>query len=324
MDALTRRTFAKGALLGAAASLLPAAARAKLPDTTLRLVCPWSPGGVSDSYLRGFAAIAEKHLERRIVVENRPGSGGTVGLAFGARQRPDGSVFVGVTDAAFQYTLTQQVPFNTLTDFTFLGGTSSLTNGYVVKQDSPFRDLRDAVKAAKERPGKVRIAAGGSPASPPLVFIALESATDAKFLLLSFAGGSEYVNAVLSGEADIVGDALGPSAGMIDAGTMRLLAVASEERMERWPDVPTARELGFDILVNFTIGFLAPKGIPQDVAAIYDAAIQKVVADPEHDVLLRRLTLSKWARPGAAYEAYIRKLYDIMPERLRKLGVLKS
>lgn len=325
MTRLSRRTFTNTAMLGGSAALLPGRARAAgLPAGTLRLVCPWSAGGTADTYLRGFATIAENHIDRRIVVENRPGSGGTVGLAFTARQKPDGSVFAGVTDAAFQYTLTQAVPFDTLKDFSFLGGGALMTNGYVVKADSPFRNFGDAVAAAKERPGKVRIAAGGSPANPPLVFLALEQATKAKFLLLSYAGGGEYVNAVMSGEADIVGDALGPSAGMIDAGTMRLLAVAGEQRMTRWPDVPTARELGYDIQVAFTVGFLGPRGMPKDVAAIYSAAIEKTVADPAHDVLLRRLTLEKWGRSAEGYEAYIRELYQKLPERMRALGLLKT
>lgn len=325
MKPISRRLFTGGALASGAASLLPSRARAAgLPAGQLRMICPWSAGGTADTYLRGFATIAENYLDRRIIVENRPGSGGTVGLAFTARQKPDGSVIAGVTDAAYQYTLTQKVPFDTVNDFTFLGGGCVMTNGYVVKADSPFRDFASMVAAAKERPGKVRIAAGGSPANPPLVFLELEHATKQKFLLLSYAGGGEYINAVMSGEADVVGDAIGPSAGMIEAGTMRLLAVAAPERIKRYPDVPTARELGYDIQVQFTVGFVGPQGMPKDIARIYSDAIEKVTADPAHDVLLHRMTLERWSRSGEGYETFVRELYKNLPDKMRALGMLKS
>ncbi len=317
----------RSAALGGAAALLAAggAARAQVaPDRPVRLICPWTPGGTVDLYLRGAAPIVARHLGQSLVVENRGGASGSVGTAYLRNQRADGSVIAGVTEVVYRVSMVQPVGYDALADFAFLAGTCTLVWGWAVRRDSPIRDLRDMVERAKTRPEAVSFAAGGTAANYPLGMKQLEHLTGARFLFVPFSGGGDMINAAMAGNVDLVFDSLGAVAGMIEGGAMRLLAVATPERVARYPDVPTARELGFDAQYSLPTGFIAPRGIPAALAAAYERAFLAAADDPEHAQLVRRLNLVPWKRDSRAYEAHVRELYRTLPPLLRELGMLPA
>jgi tripartite-type tricarboxylate transporter receptor subunit TctC len=105
---------------------------------------------------------------------------------------------------------------------------------------------------------------------------------------------------------------------------MRMLGVAAEQRFARWPEVPTAREQGFDVEHQLPTGFIAPRGLPPEVAAHLEAALLRMVDDPAHAVLLQRLNLAPWRRDAAAYAAHVRDLFNTMPALLREIGMLPA
>ncbi len=320
---LNRRTAA----LGGAAALLAAggAARAQVvPDRPVRLICPWTPGGTVDLYLRGAAPIVARYLGQSLVVENRGGASGSVGTAYLRNQRADGSVIAGVTEVVYRISMVQPVGYDALNDFTFLAGTCTLVWGWAVRRDSPIRDLHDMVERAKARPESVSFAAGGTAANYPFGMKQLEHQTGARFLFVPFSGGGDMINAAMSGNVDLVFDSLGAVAGMIEGGAMRLLAVATPERVARYPDVPTARELGYDAQYSLPTGFIAPRGIPAALAAAYERAFLAAADDPEHAQLIQRLNLVPWKRDARAYEAHVRELYRTLPPLLRELGMLPA
>lgn len=295
-----------------------------LPDRPIRMVCPWAPGGTTDTYLRGMAAIATRHLGQTLIVENRPGASGAVALAWLKTQRPDGTVIAGVTDASYRIGLVQPVQYDSRNDFTFLAATSTLNFGWAVRKDSPIRDLRDMVDRARARPEGVSFAGGGTPTNPPFGMRLLEHRTGAKFLFVPFAGGGQMINAVMAGDVDLVYDALGALAGVIDGDSFRALAVASDARFPRWPNVPTAREQGFDIAVDLPCGFIAPRGMAPELTQIFEVAFQKAVQDPEHATLLTRLNLGPFWRGATDYEAYVKDSLDTLPAVYRAVGMIPA
>jgi tripartite-type tricarboxylate transporter receptor subunit TctC len=309
---LPRRAALGGAL---ALPALGLRAQSPLPDRPIRMICPWAPGGTTDTYLRGMAAITTRHLGQTLIVENRAGASGAVALAWLKTQRPDGTVIAGVTDASYRIGLVQQVQYDSRNDFSFLAATSTLNFGWAVRKDSPIRDLRDMVERARARPEGISFAGGGTPTNPPFGMRLLEHRTGAKFLFVPFAGGGQMINAVMAGDVDLVYDALGALAGVIDGDAFRALAVASDERFPRWPNVPTAREQGFDIAVDLPCGFIAPRGMAPELVQIFETAFQKAVQDPEHAILLTRLNLSPFWRGAAAYEAYVKDSLDTLTAR---------
>lgn len=310
--------------LGVAAPAIGARAQTALPDRPIRMICPWAPGGTTDIYLRGVAPILTRHLGQSVVVENRAGASGGVALQYLRGQRPDGTVIAGVTDASYNVTILQPMGYDPAVDFTGLGGLAKLNFGWAVLRDSPIRDLRDLVERARAQPERVSFAGGGTPANPPFGMRLLERVSGARFLFVPFAGGGQMINAVLARDVDVVYDALGALAGVIDAGTLRALAIAGDTRFPRWPDVPTAREQGFDFATDLPCGFIAPRGLSPELTMTYEAALRRVAADPDHVTLLARLNLSPWWRDAAAYEAHVAQLMRTLPPLYRELGMLPA
>jgi tripartite-type tricarboxylate transporter receptor subunit TctC len=298
----------------------PAVAQAQ-PAGPIRLICPWAPGGTVDTYLRGMAPIAGRHLGRDIPVENRGGASGAVALAWLKSQRPDGGVIAGVTEAAFRVAMVQQVQYDPLRDFDFLAGTYNSNSGWAVRRDSPVRSLPELVERARARPEALSYSGGGTPDNPPIGMKMLEHRASIRFLFVPFAGGGQMINALLAGTVDVTFDALGTLAGVIEGGDVRLLAVASEERLARWPTVPTARELGFDAVHSTRTGFIAPHGLPAETRSALEQALLAAAEDPEHDRLLHRLTLTPWRRDSAGFEAEIRAMFRDLPPLMRELGL---
>ena len=311
---IPRRTLVLGGLA------LPAVAAAQSPGV-LRVVCPWAPGGTTDAYLRGVAPLLAAQLGRDVVVENRGGASGSVALGWLKNQRPDGAVISLVTDAAFRVAMVQNVPYDALQDFDFLGGMADTVSGWAVRRDAPVASLRDLVERARAAPEAVSYAAGGTPDNPPLGMRMLERRSGVSFLFVPFAGGSQMVTSVLGGTVDVVFDSMGTLAGPVEGGALRLLALATEERARRWQETPTARELGFDAVHTLHTGFIAPRGLPGAKKQQIAEALQRVAADPAHEVLLQRLALVPWARDAAAYESAIRTMFRDLPGLLRELGL---
>ena len=316
------RPPSRRAVLGAMAALgSPGPARATSPDRPVRLICPWSPGGTVDLYLRGLAPILSRHLGQPIVIENRGGASGSVGTALLRNQRPDGSVIGGVTEAVFRIAMVQPVGYDALADFTYLAGGCALVWGWSVPRGSSIRSLAELVERGRAHPEGLSYAAGGTAANPPLGMKVLERRTGARFLFVPFAGGGEMINAALSGNVDVVFDAMGAVAGAAESGDMRVLAVAAEERFPRWPQVPTAREAGFDVVHTLPTGLIAPRGLPPDLAAIFERAMLRATEEPEHTKLLQRLNLAPWRRDSTAYRAHVEELFRTMPALMRAVGM---
>ena len=315
-------SFPRRTLLGAAASLAAVGVgHGAVPDRPIRLICPWSPGGTVDLYLRGLAPLLGQQLGQSLVIENRGGASGAVGTALLRNQRPDGGVLAGVTEAVFRIAMVQPVGYDPLADFTYLAGGCALVWGWSVPRNSPIRSLADLVERGRARPDALSYAAGGTAANPPLGMKILEHRSGARFLFVPYAGGGEMLAAAMSGAVDVVFDAVGAVAGAVESGEMRVLAVAAEERFPRWPDVPTAREQGVDVVHTLPTGLIAPRGLPAYLAAGSEQAMLRAVDMPEHALLLQRLNLAPWRRDAAAYRAHVEELFRTMPALMRAVGM---
>jgi tripartite-type tricarboxylate transporter receptor subunit TctC len=294
----------------------------EFPSRPLTLVCPWPAGGSTDTHLRRFAEISAKYLRQPVVVENRPGNGGMIGALHVARTaRPDGYTLSQLTIAAFRFPHLQKVDWDPLRDFTYVIGVSGYTFGVVVRADSPIQSFRDLIAWAKANPGKLSYASTGTGTSPHLLMEELAAKQRVELLHVPFKGSADATQALLGGHVMALSDSSGWGR-FVDAGQFRLLATFGEARTKHWPQVPTAKDLGMDMVYNSPYGIVGPRGMePRVVKTLHDA-FKRTLDDPEHQKVLDQLDQELWYRSSEDYAKFARE--DLRKERavIERLGLL--
>lgn len=290
------KTLALGLLLG---STLSAAALAQdYPVREIDLVVPFAPGGAVDVTSRLIAEAANGYLDGvQIVVSNRAGGGGIVGQSYVASAEPDGYTVLAMTSSVVTNPLLKGAPY-VVGDFTPVAAYNLDPEVIAVPASSRFETIDDFVAAAKEAPLNVTIA--GIATSHHMAGIALENAAGLQFTYLPASGFGEQLQAVIGGHADGALWPMGETMSHAVGGTVRILAIASEERDPAFPEVPTFEEAGLGIPIWATFrGWAVPAGTPEPVVAFLsdlmakvadDAAYQQKMADGGYDAIYRNAT----------------------------------
>jgi tripartite-type tricarboxylate transporter receptor subunit TctC len=258
-------------LAGLAALASRGASASGYPTKPITLILPFPPGGQSDVQMRILAQVASKELGQPIVVLNRPGAGGTLGPALMAQTaQPDGYTIALVVATLFRQPALTKVNFDPAKDFTYLINLTGFATGIVVKQDAPWKTLQDLLADAKARPGAISFGSTGIGSGGHIAMARLLRDTGLQMTFVPFKGGAETTAALLGGHLDVISDpGWGP---MVQAGKARVLASMSQARLQRFPQVPTLKELGYDLVVDSPIGLAGPKGIaPAVVQRLHDA-----------------------------------------------------
>lgn len=260
------------------ALLLAASAYAQTyPTRPIELVAPTGAGGGSDLVARTVAEIVskEKILPQQIYVQNRAGGGGAVGLTYVAGKRGDPYVF---TQSAITVV---SVPIRTgldvgLDKFTPLGAIGLDLNSLAVAEGSPYRTLKDFLDAARAKPKTLSVGITFPGGSAHGMMHKLQKAAGVQFNLVSFKSGTESVTAVMGGHIQATAENLGEVMGQVENKKLRLLAVPSVKRIADLPNVPTLKELGYDIHAGGLRGFVAPAAIPADAAKVLETMLARV------------------------------------------------
>ena len=275
-------------VLVALVAVLAGAAHAQepYPSRPLTIVAPFPPGGVVDLTSRPLAAVLERMLKQPVVVTNKAGAAGAVGRQSVAIAKPDGYTImvdlvsistVPAVDALFDrqptYSLDQFVPIARLTnDLPLL----------VVNTQNPWKSVPELVAELRKRPGELTYASSGpyGASHVPMEWF-LQSAGGLKMRHLPTTGGGPATTAVLGNHAQMWVSPTGISAPHIKSGKLRALATFSAARHPRFADVPTMKELGYDIEYYFWTGVFAPKSVPANVVKTLREAVRQAVQDPE-------------------------------------------
>lgn len=231
------------------------------PARPITLIVPFPAGGPTDRHMRTLADIAGKQLGQPIIVENKPGAGGTLGPGAMARTaKPDGYTITQFPMSMLRMAHMQKTAWNPITDFTYIIGVSGYTFGFTVRSDSPYKSFNEYIAAARKSPGKIEYGSTGIGSSPHLLME--ELAENAKVTLnhVPFKGNADLQQALLGGHVAAQSDASGWDT-YVNGGQMRLLMTFGEKRTQRWPDVPTAKELGYGVVSTSPYGLAGPKVI---------------------------------------------------------------
>jgi tripartite-type tricarboxylate transporter receptor subunit TctC len=237
------------------------------PSRSIRLVVPFGPGGPTDVMARVIAPGLSAALGRPVVVENRPGASGNVGIAHAARSAADGyTLLVTSTGFVVNPTLFRNPGYDIFKDFIPITELGASPNTILTRPDTGIMTLADLIARAKATPGGLNIANPGLGSTPHLTAELLRLRAGIEFVQITHQSAAQAVQAVLSGTTPIGVAALPPAHPQIKSGTLRALALTGEKRWHDLPDVPTMLELGYEGFVSETFqGLLAPTGTPQAI-----------------------------------------------------------
>ncbi len=316
----SRRRLLTAAALAAAAPALRAQP-AGWPARPITLIVPWPAGGSTDRHLRALAEIASKTLGQNVIIQNQPGGGGTTGPGTMAlTAKPDGYTVAQFPMGMLRIPHMQKTAWNPLTDFSFILGVTGYTFGFVVRSDSPYKTFADYLDAARKQPGKIDFGSTGIGTSPHLLIEEVSDAAKVQLNHIPFKGNADLMQALLGGHVMAASDATGWDK-FVESGQMRLLVTFGDGRTKRWPNVPTARELGYKVVGNSPYGLVGPKGMdPAVVKALHDG-FKRAMDDPKHLEVLDQLNQPVWYKNSADYGAWARDGFGKERALIERLGL---
>lgn len=270
--------------LGAALAGLgtwPAAWAQAWPARPIKLIVPFIPGSAPDVIARGLSERLTTALGQSVVIDNKPGAGGNIGLDAIAKSAGDGyTLGLGTSSLSINPHLYRKVPFDPVNDFTPVNLTYAMPHALIVQADSPLKTVSDLVRTLKAEPGKYNYASGGNGSGAHLCAELFKSMAGVDAVHVPYRGAPEIITSVMGGSALFGFPTLSTAVPLVKGGKIRALAVTGPKRNPALPEVPPVGEtvLGFEVVSWF--GVMAPAKFPVELARRIDQEIQKALADP--------------------------------------------
>jgi tripartite-type tricarboxylate transporter receptor subunit TctC len=318
---MQRRDFLIGTGAIAAANSLPAFAQKDFPNRPVTLYCAFTAGGPTDQVFRTFAEAAAKSLGVSVVVENKPGAGGTLAALALRSARPDGYTLAQAPMGLFRIPhMQRRQSFDPIEDFTYVINLTGYTFGLVVPADSPIKSIDDYIAYAKAHPGELSYGTPGANTSPHLAMEEFAAAAGIKLNHVPFKGNAEAMLSLMGGHVMSVSDSTG-WAPHVESGKVRLLATYGSKRTKRWPDVATLNELGYETVADSPFGLIGPKGMdPAIVKKLHDG-FRPALDDGKVLEMLDRYDQPVVYMNSADYAAWAKKTYETEKATIERLGL---
>lgn len=293
------------------------------PDKPITIYCGFEAGATTDLTARTLVNEVSKELGVPVVVENKPGGGSTVAAGLLASKKPDGYTLGIISTTALVTTpILMKMSYDPFKDFTYILSYGRYSCAICVRQESPFKNLRDLLEYARKNPEKLSYGATiMAPTHLATEFLAKQA--NIKFKLVPFKGGAPAATALLGGHVDFTA-AAGIHRQYVKQGLFRMLAVInSEERDPEFPDVPTLTELGYKDVPPPIYIFLAPKGLPDPIFKKLDAAFRKGIYSPEFRKTMDNLGIPFVFRDRQQLEKQLEEEYKFFAKILKEFGLVK-
>lgn len=295
------------------------ASSAEFPTKPIKLIIIFGAGGPTDICCRALARLASPFLGQEVIPENKPGAGGSLGVHFLAKSTPDGYTIGSITGSPVMIAPNlRDVGYDPSTDFTGIIGFAEADHPLSVRADSPIKTFQDFVKEARKR--EVTSAGVGMTACD-VAMMRLAAQENLKIKIVPYGGMADALPAVLGGHTDAIN-----TSGIYEyvrAGKLRLLVQTGGSRNPEFPDVPTLKELGYNIETSIFYGLVAPKGIPQEVQYILETAFTRAAYQPEFQKTIQNAAYSFAFRGGKNFETFISKAYKQSTKDMKSLGLGK-
>ena len=294
---------------------------ADYPDRAIKLIVPWAAGGDTDLIFRPLAPLLQKYLGQPIVIANVGGASGTVGEREASGAAPDGYTLFGAHDFIHSVYFGGMIDIKYDAAFEPVCMVSSTPSVITVGAKTPWKTFKELVEDAKKRPDQIVVGASLGSTSQYSIAIAANAA-GVTFKYVPYDGTAKRMNALLGGHID-VGDSNLTQKGKVDAGLLRFLANMSEKRTTGLEDVPTLKELGYNVTYSVNRGIMVPKGTPAAVIAKLNDACAKATKEPEFAKAMLLQGTEVYYLDPKGYADYLKKT-DMQTKDISKaLGLLK-
>lgn len=302
--AVTRRAL----LVGAAAAALPLNARAQnFPSQAIRMVVPYPPAGPTDAFARIIAQELQAANGWTLVVDNKAGAAGALGTREVARAYPDGHVVVLGTNQthATNGILLKDPGYDPVADFMPIAGLADLQHALVVRTDLPAASVQELVALAKKDPGKLNYGSTGAGSASHLAMELFKAKTGTDMVHVAFRGAAPMATEIIAGRIDLAFSTLPSVLGQIQAGNMRALAIASDQRAPQLPDVPLLKDQGVaGGEADAWLALFAPAKTPPATVDILSKAVLAAIAKPDVATNASKQGMVVNVRGPAPFRAY--------------------
>ncbi|SIR15193.1 tripartite tricarboxylate transporter substrate binding protein [Pseudacidovorax sp. RU35E] len=311
------------AALGTAAMSAQAqqAARA-FPEKPIRLVIAFPAGGPTDITMRQLAENASKVLGQPVIIDNKPGAGGTLPAQQLQTVQPDGYTLAQIPLGVFRLGYTTKINWDPIKDISYVLNVTGYAFGIVVPADSPFKNWADFVAYAKANPGKLTYGSTGTLTSPHLTTELVAQRAGIQLQHVPYKGSADLTLALMSGQLMAGADSTG-WAPYVESGKMRVLNTWGDKRLQRFPDAPTLKELGYDIVQNSPFGIGAPRGTPPEVVKKLHDAFKQAMEEPSYLASLGKYDMVPIYMGSADYTRFARETVEREKAVIDKLGLGK-
>jgi tripartite-type tricarboxylate transporter receptor subunit TctC len=317
----TRRTLLGAGGAALATGVLGRGARASWqPQRPIQIIVGFAAGGGTDVVARAIGTAAQEFFPVPLTIVNRPGAAGTVAAQMVARGPQDGTMLlVSGGSESTSAPNHQQLPYDPRTDFRGVIGIARLPIFLAVRDDSPIRTVGDFVTQAKANPGRVVFASAGVGGLYHSTMIVFGRKAGFEVRHVPYQGGAPALAALVGGHADIAMGSPDEVASLAEAGTIRLIGVASRKRIgDSYAEVPTLIELGYDVFIENMKGLSAPGGTPDEVITYLHERFHRAMQTEQFKTLAARSGMLIEYSDGATFHSNIVTMFNIIGEALRQ------
>jgi tripartite-type tricarboxylate transporter receptor subunit TctC len=293
----------------------------RFPSRPVTLIVPWAAGGTTDVTMRALASAAEKHLGQSIVIDNRPGAGGVLGpTQMAASAAPDGYTVAQIPITIFRFPFMRKTTFDPTKDLTYIIGLTGYTFGVAVKSDAPWKTFQELMADAKANPGKINYGTPGAGTSLHITMEQIAKLHGLRWTHVPYKGAAETTAAVMGGHIHALADSSGWGP-LVNSGDLRLLVTWGAQRSKGWPNIPTLKETGIDLISNSPFGIAGPKGMDPKIVAVLHNAFRKAMAERSFMDTMTKFDQEEFYFNSADYHAFAMQQIAEQKQLVEELGL---
>jgi tripartite-type tricarboxylate transporter receptor subunit TctC len=298
---------------------------ADFPERPITIIIAFDTGGALDAPVRAMASALEKHFDKSVVVENRGGGGGTVALGLIAGAKPDGYTLCCAPNVSIVNTpLMQKVPFKPLKSFApIVAWAAAEHSAIIVKPDAPWKSFKEFVDYAKKNPGKIKYSTSGVGTGMHTIMDYIAHKEGIKWVHVPYKGSPQARIAVIGGHVDACSSGV-DFAPYALSGTVRVLATQGQKRSPHFPNVPTLKELGYDVTNETIHSIVGPAALPKEIMAKLETGFAKAMETAEFKTAIERLYLTPLYMNGKEFEEHLKGYWPRTEKMFKDAGIIKE